>query len=435
MRPLLSPAVLVLLLAAAPSPAQTRPGAPDAAELLAKYRASLGEPDRLASIRNLRCHGKVSWEGLEGSGFLTEVFAGLGRARSTTEFAGFGTFEYGTDGQVVWEKNPLGITIREGWDACQYMREFGLTQHVDWREMYTKARYVGSAQLDGVRCHELQLYPKMLVAATEKVVAQSPPPDVWYLDAVTFLPRRIHAKSVGVFDEPIELRVDLSDWRVVDGVRYPHRAEMEITGFTMIIEYQSFEHNVDLPEGFFDPGEEVRSEVARQQDPKHRQREQEIRIVSLEERHIVAIRVTCTYAQMQKTLAVLLPEATHYALSVGASMTGPPLVRYHQWGETLDIEAAIPVAKPVEPKGRVKSERLAAGKALVAWHFGPYEKLGETHKRMTAFLEANGLERRGAPWEEYWTDPGMEPDPAKWRTKVVWPVREAKIEKDAKPEG
>lgn len=72
-------------------------------------------------------------------------------------------------------------------------------------------------------------------------------------------------------------------------------------------------------------------------------------------------------------------------------------------------------------------------KALVAWHFGPYDKLSETHQRMMAYLEANGLERRGAPWDEYWTDPGMEPDPSKWRTKVVWPVREAKTEKDAKP--
>ena len=52
---------------------------------------------------------------------------------------------------------------------------------------------------------------------------------------------------------------------------------------------------------------------------------------------------------------------------------------------------------------------------------------------MMAYLEANGLERHSAPWDEYWTDPGMEADPSKWRTKVVWPVREAKTEKDAKP--
>lgn len=69
----------------------------------------------------------------------------------------------------------------------------------------------------------------------------------------------------------------------------------------------------------------------------------------------------------------------------------------------------------------------------MAWHFGPYDKLGETHQRMMAYLEANGLERHSAPWDEYWTDPGMEADPSKWRTKVVWPVREAKTEKDAKP--
>jgi hypothetical protein len=25
-----------------------------------------------------------------------------------------------------------------------------------------------------------------------------------------------------------------------------------------------------------------------------------------------------------------------------------------------------------------------------------------------------------------WTDPGMEPDPSKWRTKVVWPVKAKK---------
>jgi AraC family transcriptional regulator len=25
-------------------------------------------------------------------------------------------------------------------------------------------------------------------------------------------------------------------------------------------------------------------------------------------------------------------------------------------------------------------------------------------------------------WEYYLTDPGVEPDPAKWQTLVVWPV-------------
>ena len=26
-------------------------------------------------------------------------------------------------------------------------------------------------------------------------------------------------------------------------------------------------------------------------------------------------------------------------------------------------------------------------------------------------------------WEIYWTDPGLEPDPAKWRTQIFFPVK------------
>jgi effector-binding domain-containing protein len=84
----------------------------------------------------------------------------------------------------------------------------------------------------------------------------------------------------------------------------------------------------------------------------------------------------------------------------------------------MQVKAAI------QPKGRVKAAVLPAGKAVVAWHLGPYEKLGDTHARIQAYCEEHGLEQRAAPWEEYWTDPGMEPDPSKWRTKIVMPVKE-----------
>ncbi len=421
---------LVLLAASLPALAgradaqvTTAPSLPDAVTLLDAYRASLGEPETLANLKTLRVHGKVYWEGEPGKGFLTEVYAGLRRARITTDFAVFGTFEMGTDGTVVWETTPLGVTIREGWDACQYMRDFGLAQNVDWREMYEKARCVGTKEIDGELCWELQLYPKMLVEATPRVAAQTPPPDVWYLNAETHLPRRVHAKSVGVFDEPIELVLNFTDWRVVEGVRYPHRVEAVISGFTMNIDYESFEANVEVPDSYFDLGEEVRMELTRQRDPQHRTKEQAIRIETLDERHIVSIRVTCAMADMQKTLSVLLPETMQHVMASGGTPAGQPLVRYHNWGDPIDLEAGIPVTAAVASKGRVKAETLPAGMAVVAWHVGPYHELPRTHKKITAFVEERGLVLRGAAWEEYWTDPGMEPDPSKWRTKVVWPVK------------
>ncbi len=117
----------------------------------------------------------------------------------------------------------------------------------------------------------------------------------------------------------------------------------------------------------------------------------------------------------------LPPHAVERLLAVGA-----PLVD--------ELEAAVPVDRPVAPKGRVKPETLPAGEAVVAMHVGPYVELGRTHERTERYLADHGLEPRGACWEEYLTDPGMEPDPAKWRTRVVWPVQKAE-EKDEKGRG
>ena len=125
---------------------------------------------------------------------------------------------------------------------------------------------------------------------------------------------------------------------------------------------------------------------------------------------------------MQENLAIMLPEAMQHVLAQGGQLTGPPLVRYHKWGDPLDLEACIPVSGPIEAGGRVQSKKLPAGPAVVGWHVGPYEQLGVTHEKIGAYVNEHGLEPQGAPWEEYWSDPGLEPDSSKWRTRIVWPI-------------
>jgi AraC family transcriptional regulator len=39
-----------------------------------------------------------------------------------------------------------------------------------------------------------------------------------------------------------------------------------------------------------------------------------------------------------------------------------------------------------------------------------------------AWIEANGHRAAGAPWEVYITDPADHPEPADWRTEVIWPL-------------
>jgi effector-binding domain-containing protein len=107
-------------------------------------------------------------------------------------------------------------------------------------------------------------------------------------------------------------------------------------------------------------------------------------------------------------------------------MAGLPFMRTHgSDGTTVDFEAGIPIAKPIEEKGRVKNGELPGGRTLTAWHVGPYEQLTDAHQRLKEWATTKGMAARGGPWEVYWTDPGMVPDPSKWRTQIFLPIEAA----------
>ena len=40
---------------------------------------------------------------------------------------------------------------------------------------------------------------------------------------------------------------------------------------------------------------------------------------------------------------------------------------------------------------------------------------------MASVARPQGIETTGPLWEIYWTDPGIEPDPKKWRTQILVP--------------
>jgi AraC family transcriptional regulator len=149
------------------------------------------------------------------------------------------------------------------------------------------------------------------------------------------------------------------------------------------------------------------------------------RIVERPAQPVASIRVTCQPQEISATLAELLPEVLAHLNASGARMAGVPFSRYHAFGPSeIDIEAGIPVVKHVPEKGRVKNSELPGGKAVMVWHRGAYEKLAGAHEALQAYLASHDLKPRGGPWEVYWTDPGMVPDPAKWRTQIFAPISE-----------
>lgn len=109
---------------------------------------------------------------------------------------------------------------------------------------------------------------------------------------------------------------------------------------------------------------------------------------------------------------------------VGGTYAGPPFARYRALDEKFEefeVEAGFPVIAPVDGDEHVASSTLPGGKAAVTWHVGPYEKLGPAYEAVMKWI----TERNGVPigdaWEVYHSDPGVEPNPERWRTEVIQP--------------
>ena len=95
-------------------------------------------------------------------------------------------------------------------------------------------------------------------------------------------------------------------------------------------------------------------------------------------------------------------------------------------GAELMFDAAIPVrgvtASTPRDEATVKIGSTYAGPVIRVKHIGSYRTLTETHRKISAYLAAHGIERNGATWESYVSDPGDVPEDD-LLTYVYYPIK------------
>jgi AraC family transcriptional regulator len=137
----------------------------------------------------------------------------------------------------------------------------------------------------------------------------------------------------------------------------------------------------------------------------------------------LVIRKKCGHTEVAQTLGEILPKVFAWCTQHGVPFAGPPFTRYLASGPgLLSIEAGLTIAAPSAGEGDIVAIELPGGPAAVAMHEGGYETLGATHAAVERWIDSNKLEA-GSPWEVYITDPGEKPNPADWRTEVIYPLR------------
>lgn len=146
-------------------------------------------------------------------------------------------------------------------------------------------------------------------------------------------------------------------------------------------------------------------------------------LVDVPEEAAVFVGATCGHAEIGETLMRVLPQALDHAMGLGVAPKGPPFARYRCWRPTdCEFEGGFTLPHAVRSGEGVASGVLGGCRAVHTVHVGHYSGLRDAHRAAMAWIEAEGLNVGGAPWEKYVTDPGEVPNAEDWRTEIFWPV-------------
>lgn len=153
----------------------------------------------------------------------------------------------------------------------------------------------------------------------------------------------------------------------------------------------------------------------------------DIKSAHLKEQPTAVVRETVPMAALRDFFGRAFGAVMGAVQQQHVQLAGPPFALYRGMPtDVVDVEAGFPLAAPFTSAGgedtAVTAGTLPAGQAYEAMHIGPYETLQQTYGAIMARMRADGVSPGGAMWEYYLSDPGAEPDPAKWQTLVVWPV-------------
>lgn len=146
-------------------------------------------------------------------------------------------------------------------------------------------------------------------------------------------------------------------------------------------------------------------------------------IKTVQEQHTAAVRTRTPIEKISETLGACYGEVMQCVNSQDVQPSGPPFAIYYNMDMSdLDMEIGFPVAAMITDAGRVKAGTIPSGKAAVATHVGPYDTIGETYEKLSAFVKEKKLEPNGFSYEYYLNDPG-ETAPEELLTEIYFPLK------------
>lgn len=144
------------------------------------------------------------------------------------------------------------------------------------------------------------------------------------------------------------------------------------------------------------------------------------------EQEVLVVLDSAGMKDYEKVMGNAYSEIFKHIQTSGLTPGGRPFSIYLKWDSVTKfsvMKIGVPVNKPGKDKGRVKAEKIASQKAVVAYYFGPYDKIEPAYNALHEYVRDSKMEVSGGPIEVYMNDPMTEKDPMKLETAIFFPIK------------
>lgn len=157
-------------------------------------------------------------------------------------------------------------------------------------------------------------------------------------------------------------------------------------------------------------------------------------------RHAATVRETIDIDELTERLDRMVETVMDAIGLQGLAATGPPFARLHGpgalidishtghdgAGASVDVEAGIPLAQPIDPTEHVRADHLPAGPALHLSHEGARDTLPMSRRALRDYVVEHALTANGDGWECYPATASGAPHPERCCVELFLPIEPPK---------
>lgn len=220
----------------APSPSLAQEAIVD--QIFARYTVAVGGQEAIDRVTSYKTKGTFELAGRRGS---IEIWGKDPNKNLTViEFPQVGTVKKGFDGETRWAQTPVGtVSDSSEQEIAEVERDAEVYRAGKIKNLYQSVKLERKARLGGRDVHMIE------------GVQEKGPPEKLFFDVengllVRWDMARRHPKRGTVF-----VKVHLSDYRDVGGVKVPFNVRFAFESFAFTITIDELQHNVEIDDAIF----------------------------------------------------------------------------------------------------------------------------------------------------------------------------------------